>query len=386
MSINKRRILVLADWFSPGYKAGGPIRSCVNFSLHLQHDFDVLVLTSDRDLNASKPYVGIPQNEWTSFDSSIKVFYASPSWLSFSNISRLIRELQPDVLYLNSMYSRFFSIYPLLMKRMGRTNAKVILSPRGMLRQSAVQFKRRKKLFFLRLFKWLRVQQEVTFHCTDKTEVEDVKRYFGEVPVVLLSNLPSFQKPLVLPGGKKKNELKILFVGRIHPIKNLDFLLESLRHLQSFVQLTVIATREDEDYWRKCEQLISSLPQNVQINLKGEVPNEQVEEILRLNDIFALPTQGENFGHAIFEALSGGRPVVISDQTPWQGLSQWKAGWDLSLKDASRFTEVFKQFACMSQEELNEWCVGAWQYAHNYVEHSDLKNGYVELFGGKFKG
>jgi glycosyltransferase involved in cell wall biosynthesis len=174
--------------------------------------------------------------------------------------------------------------------------------------------------------------------------------------------------------------LRILFVGRIHPIKNLDFLLKTLQPIDALVELTIIASLEDKEYWKKCEELISRLPSNIKINFKGEVPNEEVEKFLCMQDILALPTQGENFGHAIFESLIAGRPVVISDQTPWQGLAQWKAGWDISLNQPEKFTEVMKQFSHMNQEEMNEWCVGAWQFAKNYIEHSDLKKRYLEVF------
>jgi len=380
MSTEKKKVLVMADWFAPGFKAGGPIRSCVNFTQHLKNDLDIYVLTTDRDLNETQPYTGIEQNKWIRYDSGISVFYASPSWLSLNNIKKEIKKLQPALVYLNSMYSRFFSFYPLLLKRLGSIQSKFILSPRGMLKESAVQFGRFKKILFLKLFRLYGLHKNILFHCTDQTEVKDVKRYFGDVPTVLLSNLPAFQKPLVLPGGKTQNQLRILFVGRIHPIKNLDFLLKTLRPIDALVELTIIASLEDKEYWKKCEELISHLPSNIKINFKGEVPNEEVEKFLCTQDILALPTQGENFGHAIFESLIAGRPVVISDQTPWQGLAQWKAGWDISLNQPEKFTEVIKQFSHMSQEEMNEWCVGAWQFAKNYIEHSDLKKRYLEVF------
>jgi glycosyltransferase involved in cell wall biosynthesis len=381
MLTEKKKVLMMADWFSPGFKAGGPIQSCVNFSQHLKDDLDIYVLTTDRDLNDTLPYNGIIQDQWTDFNSRVKVFYASPSWLSFTNIKKLISQLRPDVLYLNSMYSRFFSIYPLLLKRMGHIQTKIILSPRGMLRQSAIEFSRMKKLFFLRLFRLANMHKQVLFHCTDETEINDVSKFFGKAPSVLLSNFPSYQQPLVLPSGKKRNELKILFVGRIHPIKNLDYLLKALRPLDSQVELTIVASVEEQEYWKRCEELIKQLPSNIKIIFKGELPNEEVKQMLQSHDIFALPTKGENFGHAIFESLSAGRPVVISDQTPWKRLSQWKAGWDISLDDHSKFTEVLRQFSCMNQEELNEWCVGAWKFAHDYIHQSDLKKRYLEVFG-----
>ena len=379
MSTEKKKVLLLADWFAPGYKAGGPIRSCVNFARHLKDDLDIYVLTTDRDLNESSPYKGIPQDKWIQWEENIKVFYASPHWLSYSNIKKEITALNPAFVYINSMYSRYFSLYPLMMKRGGKVQSKFILSPRGMLRESAIRFKKTKKIIFLKLFRLMGLHKQVLFHCTDAMEVDDVRKYFGAVPSILLSNLPKFQETLLLPAGKKEHELKILFVGRIHPIKNLHFLIDSLRPLQSNAELTIIATLEDQDYWQKCAELISQLPANIKIHFKGEVANEEINDIMVTQDIFALPTQGENFGHAIFEALCAGRPVVISDQTPWRGLAGWKAGWDLPL-DQARFTKAFSQFSSMNQEELNEWCVGAWQFAHNYIEHSDLKRRYIEVF------
>ena len=381
MSTEKKKVLVIADWFAPGFKAGGPIRSLVNFAQNLKGDLDIYVLTSDRDLNEGSPYHGIQQNQWTNLDTRIRVFYASPSWLSMSNIRKEVKKLQPDLIYLNSMYSRFFSIYPLLLKRLGRIHSRFVLSPRGMLKQSAVQFGRAKKTIFLKLFRWFGLHKDILFHCADQIEVDDAKKYFGEVPTALLSNMPAFQKPLVLPAGKNKNQLRMLFVGRIHPIKNLDFLLKVLKPVEAQVELTIIASLEDKDYWRKCEDLISKLPSNIKINFKGDMPNEEVEKVMSSQDIFALPTQGENYGHAIFESLIAGRPVVISDQTPWRELSKVKAGWDISLTHPDQFTQVLKQFSCMNQEELNEWCLGAWQFANNYIERSDLKKKYLEVFG-----
>lgn len=52
----KRKVLVMVDWYAPGYKAGGPIRSAVNFADQLENELDVYVLTTDRDLNEPSPY------------------------------------------------------------------------------------------------------------------------------------------------------------------------------------------------------------------------------------------------------------------------------------------------------------------------------------------
>ena len=372
----------MADWFAPGFKAGGPIRSCVNFAEHLKNDVDIYVLTSDRDLNDAHAYEGISPNKWIQTDSGFKIFYASPDWLSFFSIRKAINELNPDVVYLNSMLSKFFSFYPLLVKKYLGSKARFILAPRGMLRASAVQFKSNKKKVFLKLFRLASLQKNLEFHCTDETESTDVKRFFGAVPTVVLPNLPGFQKKLILASGKTAGSVKLLFVGRAHPIKNLDLLLKILVDVKASIELTIVASKEDKTYWEQCENLMSALPPSVRVWIKGELPHEEIESLLISHHVFVLPTRGENFGHAIFEALAAGRPVIISDQTPWRNLSQYKAGWDLDLNKPGAFAEAIDRFAAMEQEEFNEWCVGAWQFVHSYLEHSENKKRYLEFFNG----
>ena len=63
--MERRKLLLLTDWFYPGYKAGGPIQSCYNLTLLLRNRFDIYVVCSDRDLNETRPYPGIRSGEWS---------------------------------------------------------------------------------------------------------------------------------------------------------------------------------------------------------------------------------------------------------------------------------------------------------------------------------
>lgn len=377
---DKRKILIFSDWYEPGFKAGGPIRSCVNFSDNMASDYDVFVFTTDRDHGDQQPYANISTNVWTTI-KSINIYYASPAQLSWTTISRVFKEINPDFVYLNSMFSRYMSIYPLLIKRMGHTNAKMILAPRGMLKQTALQFKRRKKTVFLGLFKMLGLHQNIIFHATDDTEQKDVQATFGKnSSCIQISNFPPGQKTHIHRIQKHQGEIRIIFVGRVHPIKNLLLLLNFVNPLQANVLLTIVGAVEDEIYWNKCLQVIESFPQHIQTQFKENVPNNLIGELIEDHHIFALPTEGENFGHAIFESLSVGRPVLISDQTPWRNLPDSKAGWDLHLKNAEAFTAVLQQVSEMNNGEFQEWCKGAWNLAHDYITNSDLKNQYLKLF------
>jgi glycosyltransferase involved in cell wall biosynthesis len=378
--LKKRKVLVMVDWYAPGFKAGGPIRSAVNFADQLENELDIYILTTDRDLNEPSPYEGIETDKWIQRNAH-HVYYASPNNLKWEKLKEIIVTIKPDVIYLNSMFSKYFTVYPLLMKRMGLLNARMVLAPRGMLKASALQHKSGKKKIFLSLFQILGLSNDILFHATDDTEEKDIKSIFGSaIALFKTGNLPGKQKSFKPPTHKTPGSLKIVFVGRIHPIKNLDFLLRAIQGITGEVELTVIATLEDRDYWEHCQSLIQNLPPNIQVKTIIDLPHDKIEEIILSNHIFALPTKGENFGHAIFEALAAGRPVLISNQTPWHRMVESNAGWDLLIENEDLFKDRIQQMVQMDIETLTTWCRGAWDYANKYLNHSDIKQSYLKQF------
>jgi len=377
----KKSIFLLADWFEPGYKAGGPIRSCVHFVHQMKNRYSIYVFTTDRDLNDVTPYKNVEADKWLEYDKGVKVFYCSPERLSWGHIQQQIKDIQPDFIYLNSMFSRYFTIYPLLMQRLHLINGKIVLAPRGMLKDSALQFKRFKKKIYLAAFRQMKLHRLIRFHATDKTESGDIKKHFGtQVNLTQASNFPGRVKEYSGSILKKENELSVIFIGRLHPVKNLDFLLQALKPVSGNISLTIVGNAEDDTYVEHCKNIINQFPPNIQVKFAGEIPNDQLPAIIAQHHIFALPTQGENFGHAIFEALAAGKPVLISDQTPWRNLYNKKAGWDISLQRPNEFTAALQQSARFNQNEYDIWSQNAWQFVTQFVLESDLLTAYNNLF------
>jgi len=378
----KKKVLLFADWYAPGYKAGGPIRSCVNFTQHMERQYDVYVFTSDRDLGDHQPYENIETNRWVQTEGSACLYYCSPEQLSLMNIRRQILSIRPDFIYLNSMFSLYFTIYPLLLHRWSPKQAKLILSPRGMLRESALSFKPAKKKLFLYTFRMLGLHRRVSFHATDATEQKDIQKYFGpSTEISLIPNLPgalASHSPDRI--GKQSGELSMVFVGRIHPIKNLDYLLRVLARIDSPIRLTIVGSLEDRPFWEKCREMISGLPSALAVKYLGELAHDEILPVIREHHIFVLPTKGENFGHAIFEALSQRRPVMISDQTPWRNLRQANAGWDLSLEDPGLFEKAILEAIGWDQAEYDRWSEGAYKLAAIHRDNREVLEKYNKLF------
>ena len=142
------KILCFVGNYLPGFKAGGTIRTIANMVSELNDTFEFLIVTRDRDLSDTVPYQNILINKWNNVGLA-KVFYASPSTLSFIGVMRLMRDTQHDILYLNSFFSPFVTILPLIIRRIMLYGKKpVVIAPRGEFSSGALALKATKKKFY----------------------------------------------------------------------------------------------------------------------------------------------------------------------------------------------------------------------------------------------
>ena len=379
--MKKKKLLVLVDWFAPGYKAGGPIQSCVNFAFTLKEEFSISVLTTDTDHGETAPYEGIRTGEWTrNLDPEIAVLYLKKDGLGRTEIKKRIDAADADYVYLNLLFSPLFVVYPLWLKFTGKLKATVVLCPRGTLYDSALSVKRWKKTPFLLLFKMMGIHRRILFHATNQREQEAILHHFPGSKVLIADNLPNSAQRPFQSCPKGKGVLKCVFIARIVPIKNVLFFLQALEKVNARVEFSIIGPAEDKEYWKECQQKIGSLGPNIMVNYLGPRRNDELMPILQAHHLFVLPTTGENFGHAIFEAFLAGRPVLISDQTPWLGLQADKAGWDLPLTDLAGFARVVEEVAGWDQANFDEWAKASWNYAHRFIKNPELRNQYIRLF------
>ncbi|MEM7509433.1 MAG: glycosyltransferase family 4 protein [Bacteroidota bacterium] len=381
------KLMIFSDWFVPGYKAGGPIRSITNFCLSMTNYLDIYVFTSDRDLGDNEAYKGIVPNTWINWREEVKVLYASPDWMTLENIKKEVNEISPDFLYLNSMFSIKYTILPLWLFFRKTFSSQLVWAPRGMLQKGAIQYKRIRKLIFISLLKLVGLPDRIIFHATNVDEEKDVIQYMGrEVRRVVIPNLtllPPEKKRILYQKGDK---LKLGSIARISPVKNLLFLLEAFKHVHVEVSLDLWGPIEDDKYWKKCQKVIPDLPENIEVNYQGKIVPEEVGDKLSDIHVFVLPTFGENFGHSIFEALSMGVPVLISDRTPtWRELVGKKAGWDLPFEQ-ERWANQIEEIANMDMEEYLIWTKGARRLAEKIADKKIHLEAYKSLFSKNESG
>lgn len=224
------------------------------------------------------------------------------------------------------------------------------------------------------------IDKQITFHATNEREKNAIEKYFPDGKIYVADNLPDTIQPPFKTCIKITGTLNCIFIARIVPIKNLLFLLQALQQVKENIYLTIIGPVENETYWAECKTSIQKLPKNIMVNYEGAVENIQLQKILQQQHLYILPTTGENFGHSIFEAMLAGRPVLISNQTPWLNLQKANAGWDLPLDERERFTSVIKEMALYNQEQFDALAKGAWAYANNFIGNPQLNLPYQQLF------
>ena len=227
--MGKPKVMIFVDWFFPGFKAGGPIQSCINLIEVFKSEWDIYVVTGDRDLHDKGSYPGVPTNVWVNYKDKASVYYAKDQKLGFQKIKQLVKEIEPDILYLNGMFSWHFSVLPFI--AIGK-RVKTIIAPRGMLQQGALQFKKLKKNMFLLGLRSAGFYRNVFFHATDEQEQKDIKRIIPvNAGVFVASNFPKMEVFTWSSTPKQTGSLKLIFLSRISPKKTSSFYWNSMRKL-----------------------------------------------------------------------------------------------------------------------------------------------------------
>lgn len=342
---------MLIDWYLPGRKAGGPVKSVESMVWALKDQFNFYILTTDTDLGASNPYKEIQPEQWLDGEDGCKVYYLKKERLSLQKLQHAINTVQYDYLYLNSFYSKWFSIIPLKLKKKGKIKGPAILAPRGMLSPGALALKPVKKKAFILYSRLTKLHEDITWHATYEREEEEIRKFYGAKAQVAMC--PNFSRP-VQPEHpapvKTKGSLKLFYLSRVSRVKNLHIALQSLAamNIPARIEYDIYGSHEDAAYLEECRKIAATLSPAISVRFMGEVANEDLGKIICNYHFLFLPTSNENFGHSIFETLQCGCPVIISDRTPWRNLQQQHCGWDVP-PDPQSLLPVLK--ACVEMEE-----------------------------------
>lgn len=328
-------------------QAGGPSNSVYWLTKALvRAGHQVTVVTTNRDIPAQMC------DQWTDTEAG-RVRYVGTRfhhlplrmiWIALRQVDRA------DVVHLTSIFhipSLPIALWSFWKKK------KVLWSVRGELAPNALIFKRFFKKIYLNVVRLL--SRAVIFHSTSPVETEQVRAAFGPatrvVEVLNFMELPPRCARQLNRGTPRRCATispYLLYIGRIHPIKALENLLDALAASPSWhiseachdsSPLLKIAGRGDAAYTNLLKQKATSLGLATRIEWLGEVTGEAKQQLLAGAHCSLLVSHTENFGVTVTESLAQGTPVIASHGTPWQvleetGAGHWTANDPLSLAEA----------------------------------------------------
>lgn len=374
-----KRILICMDWYEPGFKAGGPIRSVANIVNALKDEFEFYILTSAFDLGENEPYPDIETDQW--FDKNgVIIKYMSKGNMKASAIKGNILEINPDILYLNSLFSKLYTLVPMTLVR----KIPVVIAPRGMLGKGALEIKRNKKRAFLLMTKWMRFYKRVVWHASTGQEKAEIETIFGKsADIVVAQNIPTSQQLKLSDILERRSTgfVRFIFISRIARKKNLHLAIEAIKRIKpsKVVEFHIYGNIEDKDYYKKFKSQIREYG-NIKIEYKGPLNPALIPTTFLYSDFFILPTMHENYGHSIVEAWANGCPVIVSQNTPWRDLRVRNLGWDVNIDNMDELVEAVQEAADMEIGEYSQMVRESYNYFKNEISESEVIEDNRKLF------
>ena len=242
------------------------------------------------------------------------------------------------------------------------TETDYVVSPRGALFPWSLSQGSIRKKFVWRLFQKSMLNKANFVHVTSKDEKRVLQGLGITTPIVVVPNGMPIQDSGDISVSHHTDEIRVLFLSRLHPKKGLEILFEAwtkfLINCPKAI-LTVVGSGEPE-YVLKLKDTVKKLRISDSVKFIGHVGNSKIiNNFYKNNDLFILPSFSENFGMSILESLMFGCPVIVSKNTPWKDVVSYRCGWwiDLSVNEVQAALEEFLQLDSKSRLEMKSQCV-----------------------------
>lgn len=238
------------------------------------------------------------------------------------NMNHFLSQSNYDIYHTNGLWMHCNHETCLIARRKDQP---YVITPHGMLYPLALKRSYWKKWPLLQFWFNKDILQATCIHVTSTPELEYVREFGYKGPISVIPNpvrLPNYINAI----PRENSKVRFGFLGRLHPVKKVEniFYAASLLNRTDF-EILIIGSG-NPDYEHSLKQEVSRLRLS-NVRFCGFVTGQKKYELLaRLSALF-VPSDFENFGMIVPEALSVGTPVMASLGTPWEELNKFQCGW-----------------------------------------------------------
>jgi len=327
------RILYTVHGYKPAYRLGGPIISVSAVAERLAcRGHKVVVFTTDSNGDQD---LDVPLNQPVDVDG-VEVWYFSRNdivqrllfflpyfakSIGFMYNSRILGHLErllPGMDLVHAHNPFIYSTYAAA-RAAHRWHKPLFFHQRGVFDPERLKFRSLKKRLYINLVVRPLLQKAATLIALTEAEVQSYRALGLETPCRIVPNGIEVSAYRQQPGPTSLWNITaqsqvILFLGRVHPIKGADRLLEAFMQIASrFPDARLVMAGPDE--WgsgAKFRQAVGQAGLGERVIFPGMVSGETKLELLARADLFCLPSDAEGFSVAVLEALASATPVLLS--------------------------------------------------------------------------
>lgn len=161
----------------------------------------------------------------------------------------------------------------------------------------------------------------------------------------------------------------LLFLGRLHPKKGCDILIDAFAQVADDSVALVLAGPDQVGWQAELQQRAEQLKVSTRVIFPGMLQGEMKRAALAAADAFVLPSHQENFGMAVVECLAAGLPVLISNRINiWREIDQDRAGY-VEPDDFSGTTRLLQRWIGAPESVRADMRANAWRC---FVQHFEI--------------
>ena len=320
------KIVHIVPSFYPAHIYGGPIESTYQLCRHLAlNGCHVRVLTTDA--NGPNEVLNVEKDREVKISDGVYVRYckrAVPHTISLTFLSLLPSYISwADVVHLAAVYS-FPTIPTLLGSKI--LNKPVIWSPQGSFKRWEGSTRVQMKALWNQICQFV-APSKLILHVTSEEEAKESSEIFTKLKTFVIPNGVTI--PDRVKHHKSDGVFRLLYLGRLHPIKGIENLLEACKIFYCKSELVWplnIAGAGDPKYTDGLRIKVRDFGLSQTVKMVGEVRGDVKQNLFENADVVVVPSYTENFGMVVAEALAHGVPVIASKGTPWKRLEEIGCG------------------------------------------------------------
>ena len=362
-----KNILIIPGGYPPLKFYGGTSISAKNLKDYLDTFTNVYILSRDLDWRFKKPIGDLNSNDKILFTNDFNLNF------NFKFLYGYLRRNKIDTIILFGLLNIHVNFLRIIFFKIMRLN--IIIAPHGELEKPLLnKFYKRFAIF---IYKFSKILKDIKFHSTCSSESLQIRNLFNvnQSNIFEIENLP-IQIDKNIMKTFNKNPLKLVFISRIHPKKNLKRIIEYLVKINhiNFI-FDIYGNIEDLKYW---DSILSLIEGKNFISYKGSLEHKDIISTFSKYDFFIFLTKSENYGHVIVESLQAGTPVLLSrGTTPFDDLNNI-AGY-LIDEDFESFEKILSHVSNLNQNDYQEILNNTKKYLANKVNYQNIGMKYLKM-------